>query len=89
MEEVSWRQKSIALWLKEGDKNTKFFHRMANIRKRVNFIGRLNCGGVILDKPAEMKEEVAKLFENLFRKEDFMRPTLNGVSFPSIQSKHA
>ncbi|RVX19153.1 putative ribonuclease H protein [Vitis vinifera] len=45
LEEISWRQKSRALWLKEGDSNTKFFHRMANARRRGNFISSLTVKG--------------------------------------------
>ena len=38
MEEISWRQKSRVLWLREGDRNTKFFHRMANLHRKYNHL---------------------------------------------------
>ncbi|RVW74710.1 hypothetical protein CK203_047882 [Vitis vinifera] len=66
LEEISWRQKSRALWLKEGDSNTKFFHRMANARRRGNFIGSLTVTGVRLNKEEKFKEGIGSYFKSLF-----------------------
>ena len=45
LEEVSWRQKSREIWLNEGDRNTRFFHRMTNAHRRKNQLTRIKVNG--------------------------------------------
>ncbi|XP_074336431.1 uncharacterized protein LOC141673577 [Apium graveolens] len=42
--EIFWRQRSKQLWLQTGDKNSKYFHKIASGRRRNNHIQRLQDG---------------------------------------------
>ena len=64
-EEISWRQKSRETWLKKGDRNTGFFHRMANAHRRRNCFKSISINGRKLDKEADVKEGLVDAFQNL------------------------
>ncbi|KAG5576140.1 hypothetical protein H5410_056274 [Solanum commersonii] len=70
-EEISWRQKSRSLWLKEGDRNTNFFHKMANAHKRYNIDQLMIWGGLSQD-PGTIEGEIVEYYRNLTNEEKEM-----------------
>ena len=62
MEETSWKQKSREIWLREGDKNTKYFHKMANARARKNFLSKIRVNGVTLSSIEDIKDSVCRTY---------------------------
>jgi hypothetical protein len=66
MEEVSWRQKSRVLWLREVDKCMNIFHRMANFSRRRNTIDSLMIDGTISTNRLEINEHIVQFYKKLF-----------------------
>ena len=59
-----WRQRSKCLWLKEGDRNTRFFHAVASRRKRNILISRIKDGQ---GNWVEKDDEIATVFTGYFK----------------------
>jgi hypothetical protein len=84
LEEVSWRQKSRALWLREGDNNTKFFHRLANSHRRNNLVESLVVNGNMTADLVVIKEHIVNFYKQLYSEQYMWRPKVDGLSFLSI-----
>jgi hypothetical protein len=89
LEEISWRQKSKALWLREGDKNTKFFHRLANSNRRYNSISTLSINGELSTDPDAISDHITLFYNRLFTEEESQRPLLDGLDFSMISDEDA
>ena len=69
LEEISWRQKSKALFIKERDNNTQFFHRIANSHKRTNHIRGVEVEGVLYEDELDILDEVVDFYTIKEKKE--------------------
>ncbi|KAH1215344.1 putative ribonuclease H protein [Glycine max] len=78
------RQKSRIKWIREGDRNTAYFHRVINHRRRINAIQGLLIAGEWVQEPIRVKNAVLNHFKLRFSEQNPHRPTLDGVVLKSV-----
>ena len=65
------RQKSRAIWIKEGDNNKKFFHNFSNHGRNLNMISTIkDMNGVMVSSFKEKTEAGERFFKNLFKESE-------------------
>ena len=84
LEEISWRQKSRVLYLKEGDSNTRFFHRMANSNRKNNCIENLMIDGALSSNQDRIADHIEHFYMNLYSEQQVQHPFPDVLDFPRI-----
>ena len=52
--------------MREGGRNTKFFHLLASFKRRGNFIDKLFVHGIVIEEPRDIKKAIDEHFERHF-----------------------
>jgi len=79
-------QKSRALWFREGDRKTKFFHRTTNLRRKFNFMSGVVIEGNRYRMIENMKNSIHSLYKELFSETEPWRLKLDGLSLPFLST---
>ncbi|XP_019155168.1 PREDICTED: uncharacterized protein LOC109152041 [Ipomoea nil] len=65
-EETFWHKKSRMDWTRDGDRNTRFYHNSAMIRRNKNRIRFLKIQGNWSNDPLLLADHITSFFSNLF-----------------------
>jgi hypothetical protein len=64
-----------ALWLKESDHNTGFFHKVANSHRQNNTVAAMMVDGNRIEDPAVITDHVVQFYKTLYSEQYQGRPT--------------
>ena len=87
LEEIFWRQKSRALFVKEGDNNTRCFYRLANSRRNANLIKRIEMDGILYEDEADVRFQLVLFYQVLYKETEAWRLTMDGLDFACIEEE--
>ena len=65
-EESYWVKRCHEQWLLKGDSNTKYFHSIANGRKRKNYVLFLESDGIVIEGDENLLKHATKYYADLF-----------------------
>jgi hypothetical protein len=65
-QEIFWQERARLNWHLEGDRNTKFFHRIAKIKSSTKSITSLHDGEHVLTDNTQIAEHVINYYKHLF-----------------------
>jgi ribonuclease HI len=75
-EEAFWQEKARLTWHLEGDRNTKFFHRLTKIKHSTKQILSLQDGETVITDQNLISEHIISFYKNLFCTNSFLQDSL-------------
>ena len=86
--ETTWRQKSRETWMKEGDRNSNFFHISSVVRRTRNNIDAIRGDdNVWIVKISEIRDFVVEKFQDLFTVKEICCPAdLSDLIYSTISN---
>jgi len=77
-------QRSRSRWLKEGDTNSKFFHKCLKLRASRNAIKALRVNEGWMMSPSDVRRKVVEYLTNHVAANGWERPRMEGVRFDRL-----
>ena len=77
----------LILYVKEGDNDTRFFHRLANSHRNANLFKRIEMDGVLYEDEVDVRSQLVLFYQGLYKETKVWRPTMDGLHFACIEEE--